>query len=127
MKLRTVIGLALLAGAACASWACGTCAEDKMAATYDYATSQRAAAAGKLVVYCEIAGGYDADRLHAAARRVRGVDARSVRISADPAAVSFVLDAKQQSAQAAVLSLQAAAAAGMRLNIIRVVSPTPAH
>jgi hypothetical protein len=123
MKPRTLIALALLAGAASATWACGTCAEDKMAATYDYATTQRATAAGKLVVYCEIAGGYDADRLHAAARRVRGVDARTVRISADPAAVSFVLDAKQQSPQAAALSLQTAAAAGMRLNIIRIVGP----
>ena len=36
--------------------ACGVCAEDKMAATYDHAVVQRAAAQKRLVVYCDVQG-----------------------------------------------------------------------
>jgi hypothetical protein len=121
MKRRTLLVTLLGAGALPAAQACGTCVEDKIAATYDYAQVQRAAAAGRAVVYCEVAGPWDAARLQAAARKVRGLDAQSLRLSREPAALSFALDTKKQSPQAAVLALQVAAPAGTRIGIVRVV------
>lgn len=121
MKRRTWIAALLAAGALPAAQACGTCVEDKIAATYDYAEVQRAAAVGRAVVYCEVAGPWDAARLQAAARKVRGLDAKSLRLSREPAALSFALDTKKQSPQAAVLALQVAAPAGTRIAIVKVV------
>ena len=121
--LTTIVLAAAAAAASGAAWACGTCAEDKIAATYDYATVQRAAAAGRVMVYCEITGLYDAAKVQAAARRVRGLDPASLRISAEPAALSFALDEKKQSAQAALLTLQAALPPQTKLGIVRIVPP----
>ncbi|WP_460890787.1 hypothetical protein, partial [Ramlibacter alkalitolerans] len=115
--------LALLLGAP--AQACGVCIEDKVAATYDYRSVQDPLARGRLVVYCDVVGLRDVQRARVAAARVRGVEARSVRVSAEPAAVSFVLDPKQQSAQAAVLAVQAALPAGTRLAILRVEGGSP--
>jgi hypothetical protein len=119
---------ALLAAWACcavvpAAMACGTCAEDKVAATYDYATTHRAASAGRVMVYCELAGTWDAGRVKRAAAQVRGLDVRTLRFAREPAALSFALDPKQQSAQAAVLALQAAVPAGTRIGLVQVVAP----
>jgi hypothetical protein len=111
----------LLAVAVGRAFACGTCVEDKVAATYDHATVQRAAAAGRLMVFCELAGPWDAAKLKAAARRVPGLDAASLRWSREPAALSFALDPGRQSAGAAVLALQAAAPPGARIQVVRVV------
>jgi hypothetical protein len=126
MRATTLLRIAALA-AACAACgqalACGTCAEDKIAATYDHATVQRAAAAGQVMVYCELSGRWDEAALRRAASRVRGVDARSVKVAREPAALSFALDAKQQSARAAVLALQAAVPPGARVAIVRVDAP----
>lgn len=121
MRRRGLLALLLAAGAPPAAQACGTCVEDKIAATYDYAQVQRAAAAGRAVVYCEVAGPWDAARLEAAARKVRGLDTKSLRLSREPAALSFALDTRKQSPQAAVLALQVAAPAGTRIGIVRVV------
>jgi hypothetical protein len=122
VKLRAVVlAVASLAGGA-AALACGVCAEDKMAATYDHAVVERATAAGHAMVYCEVVGRFDAVRARQAARRVRGVDESSLRVSAQPAALSFALDTRQQSAQAAVQALQAAAPRGTQLKIISVMA-----
>lgn len=120
--MKPALAGALLVLAAAQAQACGICAEDKVAATYDHRSVQDALARGRVVVYCELAGLPDVQRARLAAARVRGVDARSVRVSAEPAALSFVLDPKQQSAQAAVLALQAALPAGARLAILKVES-----
>jgi hypothetical protein len=121
---------AVLAAIAFGAWlpvafACGTCAEDKIAATYDHATVQRAAAAGRVMVFCELAGPWDDAPLKRAAARVRGLDVRSFRVAREPAALSFALDPKQQSPQAAVLALQAAAPAGTRVGLVRVGTAPP--
>ena len=118
MKAALAAAVLLLAGAG--ALACGVCVEDKVAATYDYHSVQDALARGRVVVYCEVGGLRDVQRARQAAARVRGVEARSVRVSAEPAAVSFVLDPKQQSAQAAVLALQAALPPGAKLAIVKV-------
>jgi hypothetical protein len=114
--------LLLLALAAPAVWACGVCVEDKVAATYDYAVVQRALAHGQVVVYCEMSGGRIAEaRWRAAAARVGGVDVASVRVSAEPAALSFALDPAQRSPAAAAAALQHATP-GVHLHVIRVAT-----
>jgi hypothetical protein len=118
--MKASLAGALLLLAAVQAQACGLCAEDKVAATYDYRSVQDALARGRLVVYCELAGLHDVKRVRQVAGHVRGVEARSVLVSAAPAAVSFVLDPKQQSAQAAVRALQAALPPGARLTILKV-------
>ncbi|HJV59335.1 MAG TPA: hypothetical protein VJ743_00255 [Albitalea sp.] len=109
-----------------AAWACGACVEDKVAATYDHAVVQHAAALGQVVVFCDVQGRFDAQRLHRAATRVRGIDAASVRTSSEPSALSFALDAGQ-TPHAAIAALQRAVPAGTRLVVVREIgSPTPA-
>ncbi len=119
--VRVVV--AVLSGMLCsASLACGACAEDKVAATYDHAVVRHAAASGDVMVFCEIGGPLDAAHLKAAARGVRGVRPHSVRVSAQPAALSFAIEPKFQSPQAAVDLMQRAAALGTRLTIVRSMS-----
>jgi hypothetical protein len=113
--------LLLLALAAPAVWACGVCVEDKVAATYDYAVVQRALARGQVVVYCEMSGRGGDARLRQAAARVPGLDAASVRISAEPAALSFALDAAKRSPAAAAAALQHAVP-GVHLHVIRIAT-----
>lgn len=111
-----------LAIAASRAEACGACDEDKIAATYDHATVQRAAARHQQVVFCEVQGAtYDAGRLRRAAARTSAVDPASVRTSADAAAFSFVVDPRKRSAQSAAAALQRDAPPGTRIAIVRVV------
>ena len=70
----------------------------------------------------EVEGRYDAAKLKAAAARVRGVDAKTVRTAREPAAMSFALDPKQQSARAAVLAVQAGLPKGIRVELVRAVA-----
>ena len=89
--------------------ACGVCLEDKVAATYDHALVERALAQQRVVVFAEPRAAVDERRLKAfaaAARRAPGVDAATVKTSAAPASVSFVLDPKRADAKKTVASLQ---------------------
>ncbi|HYD75971.1 hypothetical protein [Ramlibacter sp.] len=122
---RSAFLLAAAALAAPGAWACGTCAEDKVAATYDYALLQKAARQGRVMVFCEVAGPWDAARLQAAARKTRGVDPDSLRFSRELSAMSFALDTKRQSAQGAALAIQRGAPEGTRVKIVQVMG-TPA-
>ena len=117
---------AVLLAVAPAAWACGVCIEDKVAATYDHEVVLRAAAKGKVMVFCEVAGPLDGRQVRRAARKVRGLDPTSLRTSLQPAAVSFALDAKQ-SPQAAVSALQRDIPAGTHVSIVRVIAPTAAQ
>jgi hypothetical protein len=120
------LALLLLALAAPAAWGCGVCAEDKMAATYDHAVVQRASANGRVVVFCELAGAVDVERVRKAAKSVRGLDASSVRISANPAALSFALDSTRQSPDAAAAAVQRALDSRTRVKVLRVLGPKAA-
>lgn len=119
MKWRVRLAAAAALLLAAPARACGVCVEDKVAATYDHGVLQRATARGQLVVFCGVTGPADAARLRQAAARVRGLDRDSLRISAEPAAVSFALDPARQSARSAVAALQGALPAGTRLELIR--------
>ena len=120
--MKAAIVSAVLAFAAPFAMACGVCAEDKIASTYDHAVLQRATARGHQVVYCEISGAMDLKRLAAATARQRGVDGASIRISRNPPALSFALDTKMQSPQAAAAAIQRAGPRGARVSVLRVAS-----
>ena len=96
-----------------------------VAATYDHGVVERAAANGDVVVYCEVTGPLDAPRLKEATRRVPGVKRQSVRVSAQPAALSFAFDPKLQSPQTAVHAAQRCISPSTRLTIVRVLAAEP--
>jgi len=105
------------------AFACGACDEDKMAATYDHAVSQDAAAHQKAVVYCAVQGASQPDRLRAVAAQIDGVDPASVRVSSEPAALSFALDKSVQSPEAAVAQMHKALGGQVKLVVIKSVDP----
>ena len=89
--------------------ACGVCLEDKVAATYDHALVERALAQHRVVVFAEPRKSLDDRALKAVAAkaaRAPGVDATTVKTSASPASVSFVLDPKRADARKTVAALQ---------------------
>lgn len=117
-----VIGLA----APMVAVACGACAEDTVAATYDHAVVERAATQGKVLVYASIDGVGDArvlaNKAGAAARRAAGIDRATVRVSAAPLALSFAIDPSVQTVEGAVADVQKRGKdQGMRLSVVRVM------
>jgi hypothetical protein len=120
--MRRMAVALLIAVSASQAQACGACDEDKVAATYDHATIQRAAARRQLVVFCEVKGSaYGADRLRRVAERTSGVDAASIRTSAQPSTLSFAVDPRKRSAQSAAAALQLGAPRGTLISIVRIV------
>ena len=125
---------AIVAGAAVLSLvlppaadACGACIEDNVAATYDHAVVERAAARGLVVVFASIdtrrSPQAASDGVKAAAVRVRGVDRSTVRGAIAPLAISFALDPRVQAPAAALAAIEKAAGQpGLRLTLLRVVS-----
>ena len=110
-----------LAATPLAAIACGVCLEDKVAATYDHALVQRAIVQHRVVVFAEPRTPVDGARLKAfaaAAARAPGVDAATVRTSAAPPSVSFVLDPKRASPLGTLASLQ--------LDLLKVIDAAPA-
>ena len=122
-----VRSLAVLAAlAAGGASACGVCIDDKVAAAYDHAVVTRAHEQGRVVVFAEPSMARDAPlamrRVAERAGRVRGIDAATVRTSAAPAAISFVLDPRVASPDRALAALAAAAhVPGLRLHTLRIL------
>jgi hypothetical protein len=93
--LMGVLAAALTLGTVPQAYACGHCREDKIAATYDHAVVSAARRNGQTVVFAELCGEIGpASRLGAWIRRQAeastGVVRGTVRISLEPAALSFV-------------------------------------
>jgi hypothetical protein len=105
--------------------ACGACAEDKVAATYDHAVMKSAAAQKKYVVFCDVQGQVPAERLRQVALKVKGVDPSSVRTSADPSALSFALDAKVSLPEAAVAHISALLEPQAKVLVLKTVAALP--
>jgi hypothetical protein len=123
-ELRTLL-LVLFAAAASPAWSCGACVEDKVAATYDHGVVMRATGHHQVVVFAGVEGGGDARalarKLQTAAARSAGVDRDSVRVSPEPAAISFALDPGVATPEKALGAIQKAAAApGLKLELLRV-------
>jgi hypothetical protein len=121
--MKTVAAIfvaAILAGAAIEASACGACVEDKVAATYDYDVVQHAIARGDVVVFCDVKGQIDTERLRKALRKLGGVDKSSIRVSTAPQAVSFALDTAKQSIDGAAAALQRDAG-GLEIEVVRTI------
>lgn len=119
-------------GCACAAslvsfqaFGCGACIEDKMAATYDDAVVQKAAAKQHLVVFCDVKGPLSADLLVSAVKGVPGVDPTSVRTSTEPAALSFALDPSKVTPEEAVAETSRRVGRGGTVELIKTMSPSP--
>ena len=116
---------ALAATAPATGLACGACDEDKVAATYDHAVVDAAIGRHRQVVFVAIDGPVDVQRigarLAAAAAKVRGVQAATLRTSQAPPAFSFVLDATQTPEAAVQGFRQAFGDTTARLTVVRIM------
>lgn len=126
MRRLPALAVAVLAAVAGEAGACGVCTDDKVAAAYDHAVVTRARAQGRVVVFAEPVATRDAalalKRVVARAGQVRGIDGASVRSSAAPAALSFVLDPRVATPQRALAALAAGARMpGLRLHTLRIL------
>jgi hypothetical protein len=126
MKLGSILAAALLAASLSGTvMACGACIEDKVAATYDHAVIDHAAAKHWQVVFVAIDGPIDAGKvaegIAAAAPRVRGVHARTLRTSTSPPAFSFALDAAQSPQSAVAAFTKAVGTPAAQLSVVRVM------
>ena len=114
----------LAAAATPAALACGVCVDDKVAATYDHALVSTALDRRQVVVYAEVKGSGEAlartRTALAAARKVRGIDAGTLRASREPATLSFALD-ERVAAPAAALAAVQRNAPGIRVELLRVL------
>ena len=120
MSLSTATVIAMAGGAL----ACGVCIEDKVAATYDDAVVTQAMAKHRQVVFVAIDGprAFDArTRVADAARNVRGVEAKTLRLSDSPAAFSFVVERSQAPVHAVDAFRHALRDADVRLTLVRVM------
>lgn len=119
-RALALVSLALLAPAA--ALACGTCVEDKIAATYDWDVVQQASARRHVVVFAAVEAPADSRALAKAAARVPGVDRASVRTASSPRALSFALDPRRASPAAALAAIERAPGlGGVRLTLVRVM------
>ena len=106
--------------------ACGACVEDRVAATYDHAVMTAAAARHHVVVFVGIdstrGGTAIVNEVRRAAAASNGVDAASVRVSAEPSALSFAIDPAVTTPKAALAAIQTRLRAKkVALTMIRVV------
>jgi hypothetical protein len=123
---RRGIAAALAALASSGALACGVCVEDRIAATYDHAVVTQAAAQHHVVVFAAVEGTgvpSEASRmLKEVAAKLEGVDGASVRAAESPRALSFALDPRSATPEAALAAIQRAPRlAGVRLTLIRVM------
>ena len=94
---KKLLPLLFLAMQAPPASACGYCVEDKIAATYDHAVVTGALARRHHVAFFHVEGSLPAGEpgrrlLERAASGTLGVDAGSVRVSADNLTLSFAFD-----------------------------------
>lgn len=128
-----VVSLAMLgAGAALA---CGYCVEDRIAAVYDHALSQRTLQGRQQLAYFAWDGPLARNeaarqKMLALGEAVPGVSQGSVRVSMEPAAIAVAFDPRRSSSASIAAALQ------KKLGLLKVSlvplqaqapSPSPAH
>jgi hypothetical protein len=122
LLLRLSTATALIASGS--ALACGACVEDKVAATYDHAVISQANARHQQVLFVALDGPNAeraARRITAAAAKVRGVEAKTLRTSAAPAAFSIVV-ARSESPERAVAGFRDALRdPAVQLTLVRVM------
>ena len=124
-------GLVLLALPYHAALACGYCVEDKLASVYDHAIVSRALSQKHQVLFFDIGGrltgsAHERQILERGAGRALGVDADSIRVSVDTAALSFSIDPIRTPVPNVVKSLQGKLLlSGFSVKLLRIMD-TPA-
>jgi hypothetical protein len=125
------IAAALTATAPATALACGACDEDKIAATYDHAVIDAAIVRHREVVFVAIDGPVDARRIRArivaAAAKVPGVRAETLRTSLTPLAFSFALDTTQTPNAAVAGFRKAVEDSAARLTVVRIIRDGMLH
>ncbi len=110
-----------------AALACGHCDEDRIAAVYDHALSQRTLALKHEIIFFAwdgVVAASDASRqkIMALGEVVPGVDKGSTRVSMQPAALAVAFAPHRYSAQAVEAALKQKLAS-MKLTIVRLPNP----
>ena len=124
-----IVGL-LLSLATPAVLACGYCIEDRIAATYDFAVASRAFELRHEVAFFLIEGAANAkhpsaDAIARMLKGTKGIDRNSLRISAEPLALSFAFDPAGTSLGAIVNAADVKLGAeGLTLLLLRVINHT---
>jgi hypothetical protein len=107
------------------SLACGACVEDRVAATYDHAVVNNAIARRQQIVFVAVDGPTRAEKIEAriiaAASKVRGVNAGTLRTSIAPQAFSFALDGAQEPEAAVAGFRKAIGDSSTRLTLMRIM------
>ena len=119
----------LLALGSAASFACGYCVEDRIAAVYDHALPQRSLASNHPVLFFAWDGPVtrnDASRqkIMALTSAVAGVDKDSTRVSMEPASLALAFDPQQSNGQAIETALQKKLGS-LTISVVRLQGPTP--
>ena len=120
-----LIATVITTGMPTAVHACGACVEDKVAATYDHAVIHAAIAKRQQVVFVAVDAAVDVTkigaRIAAAAPKVHGVVAGTLRTSVTPPAFSFALDAAQTPELAVASFRKAVGDPSTRLTLVRIM------
>ena len=105
--------------------ACGHCVEDQVAAVYDHALVKRTLGRGHHVAFFSLDGSLESNSrqrstIERAAKRVAGVDARSVRLSIESSALAVGFDPARTSAEQIRQSvMQALILKGVSVQLLR--------
>jgi hypothetical protein len=110
-----------------ATWACGHCAEDLIAAVYDHALAQRVAAQRHQIAFYAWEGPIarnDAARgkILALIESIPGVDRGSARLSMDPAVIAIAFDPRRRTQHEVETALQRKLDS-LKLSILLLESP----
>ncbi len=125
--LQVVAVAMLVASVTSATWACGYCIEDKIAAVYDYDVVTRAFARKHAVAFFAIEGTIvsgDSSRraLRGMLESIPGVDKASVRVSVESASLSADFDPRRVSFASLERSLsRKLSTRGLSVSILRVM------
>ena len=122
---RVVVTVVALSSAA--ALACGHCDEDRIAAVYDHALSQRTLALKHQIIFFAWDGVValsDASRqkMLALCEAVPGVDKGSTRVSLEPAALAVAFAPQSYSAQSVEAALKQKLVS-MKLTLVRLPNP----
>lgn len=120
------LALLLMLGST-ASFACGYCVEDRIAAVYDHALLQRAQASNHPVLFFAWDGPVTRDeasrqKITALAVALPGVDKDGVRVSVEPASLAVAFDPARRSAADMEAALQKALG-GLKISVVRLQVP----
>jgi hypothetical protein len=126
MKVALIlIATAMVTGVPIVALACGACVEDMVAANYDHAIVDAAIAKHQPVVFVAVDGPTKAEKIEAriiaAASKVRGVQAGTLRTSIAPQGFSFVLDVAQEPEAAVAGFRKAMGDSSARLTLVRIM------